>query len=97
MTDNRLDGGAGNDSLQRQRRQRHLIGGLGNDTLSGGDGNDFLVGGAGNDSLNGGAGIDTADYSGSSAGVTVALPKAGTIGGSAAMRRVTASPARSRT
>jgi Ca2+-binding RTX toxin-like protein len=63
-TANRLDGGAGNDILD---------GGNGNDTLIGGDGNDTLIGGTGNDALSGGAGIDTADYSGSSAGVRVTI------------------------
>ena len=59
-----LKGGAGNDILD---------GGRGKDKLFGGDGMDFLRGGAGADKLVGGAGIDTADYSTSSGGVSVAL------------------------
>ena len=59
-----LDGGAGDDTIYADN---------GNDTLTGGDGNDTLVGGAGADSLSGGAGTDTADYSESSAGVSVDL------------------------
>jgi Ca2+-binding RTX toxin-like protein len=72
-TDNRLDGGAGNDTLSGGAGNDTLIGGLGNDTLSGGDGNDIVIGGAGADSISGGAGTDTADYSGSSAGVNVSI------------------------
>ena len=60
--DDRLIGGADNDSLS---------GGEGNDTLLGGDGDDTLAGGAGVDRLEGGAGLDLADYSASTAGVTV--------------------------
>ena len=50
-----------------------LDGEAGNDILSGGGGDDRLVGSWGDDRLNGGAGFDTADYSGSAAGVTVDL------------------------
>lgn len=62
-----------------------LIGTLGsvNNTLSGGGGNDFLAGLGGADVLFGGAGVDTADYSGSSAGVTVRLWNGTGEGGSA--------------
>ncbi|MEQ9693848.1 calcium-binding protein, partial [Shimia sp. SDUM112013] len=48
--DNRVDGGAGNDTI---------LGQGGNDTLLGGDGNDSLLGGAGTDQLVGGSGNDT--------------------------------------
>ena len=41
--------------------------------LSGSDGADRLTGGLGDDTLSGGNGSDTADYSSSSAAVTVAL------------------------
>ncbi|MBL8339069.1 MAG: calcium-binding protein, partial [Rhodoferax sp.] len=52
----------------------NLLNGLaGNDTINGGLGNDTVIGGQGNDSLVGGSGIDTADYSASTAGVTVEL------------------------
>ena len=67
---NTIDGGAGNDLLN---------GGAGNDNLQGGLGDDVLIGGTGNDILNGGAGIDTADYSGSSAGVTVGVTQQGSL------------------
>ena len=40
-----------------------------------GSGDDVLAGGQGADGLFGGAGIDTEDYSGSSAGVTVDLAR----------------------
>lgn len=69
-----LIGGIGNDSLQ---------GGDGIDTLLGGDGNDTLVGGVGADSLDGGVGQDTADYSASSAAVTVNLQSGLGSGGDA--------------
>lgn len=68
-----LDGGAGNDTLRGYGGTDKLFGGTGNDSLDGGTGNDFLNGGAGADKLVGGDGVDTADYSDSSAGVTVNL------------------------
>jgi Ca2+-binding RTX toxin-like protein len=71
---NVLSGGAGSDTLS---------GGAGNDTLFGGDGNDTLIGGTGADVLDGGAGIDTADYSSSTAGVTVNLITGTGTGGDA--------------
>ncbi|MBC6442787.1 MAG: hypothetical protein GDA53_06640 [Rhodobacteraceae bacterium] len=43
------------------------------DWLQGGLGNDKITGGAGADHIHGGPGIDTADYSGASASVTVSL------------------------
>lgn len=49
---NRLDGGAGNDTLS---------GGAGNDTVIGGAGDDKIDGGAGDDNLEGGNGNDTID------------------------------------
>lgn len=65
---------AGNDILD---------GGAGNDKLFGGDGNDILIGGSGADELHGDGGIDTADYSGSNAGVTVNLVTGTGVGGDA--------------
>lgn len=61
-------GFGGNDTLN---------GNSGNDTLNGGTGSDVLNGGAGDDVLNGDTGNDTADYSTSTAGVTVILNLAG--------------------
>ncbi len=66
-------GTLGNDSINGSGNADVLYGLAGNDTLNGGGGNDTLVGGAGADSLNGGSGTDMADYSASSAGVTVNL------------------------
>jgi len=81
-------GSSGNDRITGGGSQGIVIfGGAGNDTLAGGPGNDTLIGGQGNDwfleGLSGtttGAdvfvgsdGIDTIDYSGRSAGVTVTL------------------------
>jgi Ca2+-binding RTX toxin-like protein len=51
----------------------NLTGSAHNDSLHGNAGDNVLIGGAGADVLVGGAGIDTADYSGSPAGVTVDL------------------------
>ena len=68
-----IDGGAGADTIYAGGGNDTLIGGSGNDYLYGEDGNDTLNGGAGNDLLEGGAGIDTADYSTSSAAVTINL------------------------
>ena len=50
-----------------------LTGNAGANALTGGAGNDTLIGGAGADTLTGGGGTDMADYSSSSAGVTVNL------------------------
>jgi len=47
---NKLDGGAGNDSL---------IGGAGNDSLVGGAGDDTIYAGTGKDTIDGGDGVDT--------------------------------------
>lgn len=77
-----LNGGGGNDTINAGAGDDVIDGGSGNDTLNGQDGNDTLVGGLGNDALNGGAGVDTADYSGATAGVTVNLA-AGTASGAA--------------
>lgn len=61
---NILSGGAGDDTV---------FGGAGADTLYGGSGNDTLEGGAGADALDGGDGVNTASYSGASAGVSASL------------------------
>ncbi|HWT52135.1 MAG TPA: hypothetical protein VN113_08140, partial [Caulobacter sp.] len=50
-----------------------IDGGRGDDVLQGGMGDDRLIGGEGDDMLDGGFGVDTADYSGATSGVTVAL------------------------
>lgn len=71
---NILVGLAGNDELS---------GGAGVDELQGGGGDDTLIGGAGADSLSGGEGIDTADYSASTAGVTIDLEAGTGFGGEA--------------
>jgi len=55
----------------------------GNDMLFGGSGDDLLDGGPGADTLNGGPGTDTADYSSSSAAVTVNLQTGLASGGDA--------------
>ena len=65
---NSLDGGDGDDSL---------VGGATADTLIAGAGADTLRAGSGNESVDGGAGVDTLDYSGTSAGLTVAFSGAG--------------------
>ena len=48
-----------------------------------GDGDDTLIGGAGADILDGGSGINTADYSGSNAGVSIDLETGAASGGDA--------------
>ncbi len=60
-----------------------LNGGIGPDSIFGKGGNDILIGGPGSDFLHGGSGIDTADYSGSSAGVQVNLSTGVGTGGDA--------------
>ncbi len=78
-----LDGRGGDDKLYGEAGDDTLLGGAGNDVLDGGIGNDNLVGGAGADQLIGGDGNDTADYSGSSAGVKVNLATGVGSGGDA--------------
>ena len=56
---NRIDGGAGHDTVFGMDGNDKLWGGDGNDTLDGGGGNDRLDGGAGHDILEGGEGRDT--------------------------------------
>ncbi|WP_417493219.1 hypothetical protein [Maricaulis sp.] len=74
-------GGAGADMLKGRAGEDSLSGGDGDDTLRGGDDNDILVGGAGADLLRGDAGFDTADYSGSAAGIDVRLWRGGANSG----------------
>ena len=73
-----LHGGKGDDTLDGGDDDDKLMGEIGDDDLMGGDGNDTLIGGPGADNLYGGtvdanAGTDTADYSGSDAGVRINL------------------------
>ena len=58
-TPNRLEGGAGADTLLGYGGADTLIGGAGNDTLDGGLGSDLLDGGPGGDGLSGGALVAT--------------------------------------
>lgn len=72
--DNVIYGGAGNDTIYSGGGGNDtLYGGAGSDRLYGSTGNDVLQGGAGNDSIVGGGGNDTADFSDSSAGITLTL------------------------
>jgi len=58
----------------------NIIGSNLDDTITG-DGRDNVIeGGAGNDVIDGGAGLDTASYASASAGVTVSLGSAGSLG-----------------
>ena len=70
-----LTGTSAGDVLVGRGGDDTLIGGAGDDLLLAGEGNNTLIGGQGNDRLIGGAGIDTVDYSGDPAGVTVDLSK----------------------
>ncbi len=83
--DNRLDGGAGDDTLYGGPGGGDdlLHGGPGADRLYGGAGRDTLVGGPGADVLVGGAGADFASYRTSAAGVTVRLYDGTARGGDA--------------
>jgi Ca2+-binding RTX toxin-like protein len=60
-----------------------LIGDANANAFNGGNGNDILVGGLGADLLNGGGGTDTADYSASSAAISVDLITGAGLGGDA--------------
>ncbi len=68
-----LIGSAHADLLTGDANSNHLYGQGGNDTLYGQAGNDVLLGGTGTDALHGGDGIDRAQYSSSTAGVTINL------------------------
>ncbi|WP_162916594.1 M10 family metallopeptidase C-terminal domain-containing protein [Dongia deserti] len=57
--DNKVSGGAYNDTLNGADGNDTLLGNGGNDLLIGGNGNDRLDGGVGNDQMRGGAGNDT--------------------------------------
>ncbi len=73
MSDNTLEGGAGNDNIVGNDGADTLIGGIGVDSLIGGKDADILIGGAGADDLFGGNDIDTASYVTATAAVTVNL------------------------
>ena len=77
-------GTAHDDVIKGDAAANHLLGGAGNDRLEGDFGNDVLSGGAGADHLDGGTGSDTADYTASSAGVTIDLTTGTAAGGDAA-------------
>jgi VCBS repeat-containing protein len=68
-----LEGTLFDDTLGGDIGNNLLVGLAGNDSISGDDGSDRIIGGQGADTIDGGAGIDWAEYSGSSAGVTVNL------------------------
>ncbi len=55
----KMDSGAGNDSMLGNLGNDTLGGGAGNDTIDGGLGNDLVVGGSDNDTVIGGRGNDT--------------------------------------
>ena len=78
-----LTGSAFNDTLTGNSGANTLDGGAGADTIQGGAGDDLLIGGDGADSLDGGAGMNTADYSDSSAAVTINLSSGKGSGGAA--------------
>jgi Ca2+-binding RTX toxin-like protein len=81
---NVLDGQAADDRLVGAAGKDTLCGGTGNDTILGDDGDDLRNGGAGAASLDSGSGSDAADYTGSSAAVSVNLATRLCSGGDAA-------------
>jgi hypothetical protein len=62
-----------NDTITGSAAANTLTGGAGNDILNGGSGDDSLIGATGADDLIGSTGIDSADYSASTAAVTVTI------------------------
>ena len=70
---NALSGDAGDDTLNGREGNDILSGGAGADVISGAEGNDVIDGGEGGDRLYGNAGLDTVNYGGSTAAVTVSL------------------------
>lgn len=57
-----IDGRDGNDLIEGEGGDDRLEGGAGNDTLLGGEGNDTLIGGEGDDRVTGGAGADQFNF-----------------------------------
>jgi Ca2+-binding RTX toxin-like protein len=78
-----LYGNGDSDTLYGGDGHDHLYGGDGADTLYGEDGIDTLAGGGGADILNGGNDTDRADYSASTAAVSVSLLTGSGSGGDA--------------
>jgi Ca2+-binding RTX toxin-like protein len=70
---NELTGGLGDDIISGNSGNDTLLGGEGADRLFGNNGNDTLKGGSGSDYMSGGDGSDRANYSSSTARVTVSL------------------------
>ena len=80
--DNRLDGGAGNDTLEGRDGNNTLVGGADNDTLDGGSGSDsyeFADTGLGSDAIIEGsyADADVLDFGGLMHWVTINLAATG--------------------
>ncbi len=84
-----LEGTLFDDTLGGDIGDNIVVGLAGNDSISGDGGNDRIIGGQGADTIEGGAGIDWAEYSGSSAGVTVNLLTGIGTGGDAEGDRLT--------
>ena len=80
LGDDKLHGGDGDDQLHAYDGNDQLYGYAGDDQLYGHAGNDELHGGHGADRLDGGSGSDTANYSASSAALSVNLTT-GAVGG----------------
>ena len=72
-----LLGSSHNDTLKGTSGANTIAGLAGNDSLYGKDGDDILIGGAGADLLNGDNGFDTADYSSSTAAISLVASSAG--------------------
>lgn len=85
MTNEIIEGGAGDDLLRGTDRPDVILGGPGNDTIEGGPGDDELDGGAGDDVflgsqeidgadiVNGGPGMDSISYADRGQGISVTL------------------------
>ena len=71
--DDTLRGASGDDVLAGLAGNDRLIGGLGDDQLFGGAGDDQLLGESGADAFNGGTGIDIVQYNGAASGVVADL------------------------
>ena len=71
--DDVICGLGGNDTINGLGGNDTIYGGAGNDRVNGGLGDDQLIGDAGADTLSGGPGADTADYSSTSASLTITI------------------------
>ena len=81
VQDSTIEGGAGNDEVDGDKRSNQVSGGAGNDTVYAAAGDDLIILGEGEDIVYGGSGSDTGSYRTSSTTVTAKLNSGDVIQG----------------